>query len=292
MYRSEESEGPTQVQTRGGVEGEDACPLDQGFSARAARKKRRLIADKPRMRPRSGTNQPWDIDERYRSDLELLHNETAWASRHSARKALLPLESSPMQRSHGVDNSRITLQFNQNVVTRFRSFTSDWQFPILAIAALRQRLSCSHKNRFHWNPSGRDFYLRRTTDWRAQKGIASWSLPMMESLRRHLNMHSERRRSPRYPFFASAEIVEVRTGIRLTGRTNELSRNGCYFDMMNPLPAGSRVEIRIVNQEQTFEAKGHVVYSQSNMGMGVTFDQIGVSHRLMLESWLGTLRGD
>lgn len=105
-------------------------------------------------------------------------------------------------------------------------------------------------------------------------------------------MHSERRRSPRYPFFASAEIVEVRTGIRLTGRTNELSRNGCYFDMMNPLPAGSRVEIRIVNQEQTFEAKGHVVYSQSNMGMGVTFDQIGVSHRLMLESWLGTLRGD
>lgn len=104
-------------------------------------------------------------------------------------------------------------------------------------------------------------------------------------------MNAERRRSPRYPFFGSAEITELRTGVCLAGRTSELSRHGCYFDMMNPLPEGSTVQIRITNQEQTFEAKGHVVYSQSNMGMGVAFDEIEVSHQLTLEKWLGTFQG-
>ena len=104
-------------------------------------------------------------------------------------------------------------------------------------------------------------------------------------------MTSEKRNSPRYPFFASTEITEPQTGVHLIGRTSELSLHGCYFDMMNPLPPGSIVKIQILNHKQTFEAKGHVIYSQSNMGMGVAFDEVDAGHQLVLESWLNKLQG-
>ena len=70
-------------------------------------------------------------------------------------------------------------------------------------------------------------------------------------------MISAQRRSPRYPFFASANIIEPRTGVHLTGRTSELSRHGCYLDMMNPLPIGSIIKVEIVNHEKTLESRGH-----------------------------------
>ena len=104
-------------------------------------------------------------------------------------------------------------------------------------------------------------------------------------------MTSERRYSPRYPFFASVEITESQTGTRLTGRTSELSLHGCYLDIMNPIAVGRIVKIQIINQSQTFEANGHVIYSQSSMGMGVSFDEMGTDHQLTLEKWLSKLRG-
>ena len=101
-------------------------------------------------------------------------------------------------------------------------------------------------------------------------------------------MTSNLRRSPRYPFFASAEITEVESRMRLTGRTSELSRHGCYLDMMNPLTSKSVVEIQIVHDGQTFRAKGHVVYSESNVGMGATFDEMTPDHEKILEQWMSS----
>jgi PilZ domain len=99
-------------------------------------------------------------------------------------------------------------------------------------------------------------------------------------------MTSDLRRSPRHPFFASAEITEHETGMRMSGRTSELSRHGCYLDMMNPLSSKSIVDIQIVHDGQTFQAKGHVVYSQSNVGMGATFDEMSPEHEKLLEQWM------
>jgi c-di-GMP-binding flagellar brake protein YcgR len=103
-------------------------------------------------------------------------------------------------------------------------------------------------------------------------------------------MTSERRRSPRFPFFASAEITDLGTGIRLTARTSDLSEHGCYFDMMNPLPEGSLVKLLLTNHEQTFEAEGHIVHAQSNMGMGVAFDKMDAAHQRTLGEWLSKLQ--
>jgi hypothetical protein len=104
-------------------------------------------------------------------------------------------------------------------------------------------------------------------------------------------MSSEGRRSPRFPFYASARITELQTQTGITARTSELSRHGCYMDMVNPLPLGTIVKIQLVHHEQTFDATGHVIYSQPNMGMGVAFDEIEAGYVLVLEKWLSDLSG-
>ena len=104
-------------------------------------------------------------------------------------------------------------------------------------------------------------------------------------------MSSEGRRSPRFAFYASAEITELQTQTGITARTSELSRHGCYMDMVNPLPLGTTVKIQLIHHEQTFDATGRVIYSQQNMGMGVAFDEIEVDQVVTLEKWLSDLSG-
>ena len=104
-------------------------------------------------------------------------------------------------------------------------------------------------------------------------------------------MGTQARRSPRYSFYASAQITELRTGMPLTTRTSELSRHGCYFDMLTPLRLGTAVKVQVSNQGQTFEAKGRVIYIHPNMGMGVAFDEIEAGQELVIEKWLSDLRG-
>ena len=46
----------------------------------------------------------------------------------------------------------------------------------------------------------------------------------------------QRRRTPRYMFIASAELLEPKTDVRIATRVSELSIYGCYMDMLNPFP--------------------------------------------------------
>jgi hypothetical protein len=104
-------------------------------------------------------------------------------------------------------------------------------------------------------------------------------------------MGTQVRRCPRYPFYASAEILEVETQTRMSTRTSELSRYGCYLDMLNPLPLGTAVKIHILYNQQTFGTSGRVIYSQRNMGMGVAFNDVEAPQEQTLEKWLSHLRG-
>jgi hypothetical protein len=105
-------------------------------------------------------------------------------------------------------------------------------------------------------------------------------------------MESDLRRSARYPFYATARITELQTQTRLNARTSELSRHGCYMDMLNPFPLGTSVKIEVTHGDQTFSASGHVVYSQTNIGMGVSFNQVENDQLPILEKWISDLGGD
>ncbi len=99
-------------------------------------------------------------------------------------------------------------------------------------------------------------------------------------------MYQERRRGPRYPFIATAELIEQRADVRIASRVSELSSHGCYLDMMNPFPTGTMVLVKISAGEAFFQAKGKIVYSQMNMGAGVGFLQIDPDSQVVLERWM------
>jgi hypothetical protein len=99
-------------------------------------------------------------------------------------------------------------------------------------------------------------------------------------------MESERRASPRYPFFAPAELTESTSGVRTEARTSDLGSNGCYLDMSSPLPPGTVVSIQIVYQGQVFGARSVVAHSHANMRMGVKFIALESGCAVLLGTWL------
>ena len=99
-------------------------------------------------------------------------------------------------------------------------------------------------------------------------------------------MERERRRTPRYVFFASAELLEEKSEVRVASRVSELSLYGCYLDMMNPFPKDTLVLLRIWTDERIFQTKGRIIYSQPNMGAGVVFLDVQPMYQPILQSWL------
>lgn len=99
-------------------------------------------------------------------------------------------------------------------------------------------------------------------------------------------MDQERRRSPRFPFIASAEVHEENNGSRLDARVSDISAAGCYVDTINPLPGGTAVHVRIFNETKSFEASATVAYSILHLGMGLSFGEVAPGSREVLREWL------
>jgi hypothetical protein len=75
-------------------------------------------------------------------------------------------------------------------------------------------------------------------------------------------MESEKRRTPRYIFFAAAELMEEKSEVRVASRLSELSLHGCYLDMMNPFPVGTSILLKIWTDENSvFQSNARVIYS-------------------------------
>jgi hypothetical protein len=96
----------------------------------------------------------------------------------------------------------------------------------------------------------------------------------------------ERRRTPRYVFFASAELLDEKSSVRVASRVSELSLHGCYLDMMNPFPQDTTVLLKIWTDEMIFQTKGRIIYSQPNMGAGVVFLEVQPMYLSILQKWL------
>ncbi len=72
-------------------------------------------------------------------------------------------------------------------------------------------------------------------------------------------------------------------------RISELSARGCYLDTLNPLSIGTLIDLRVSHQNQTWDARGKVIYSHAGFGMGVLFVDLSTSQREVLAGWLGEL---
>jgi hypothetical protein len=102
----------------------------------------------------------------------------------------------------------------------------------------------------------------------------------------------EKRRHPRYPFSATAEIIDIQAKTRITGRTSDIARMGCYIDTISPLAANAAVALRITQGKESFETRATVAYSLVGMGMGLLFTTTEPAQIRILEAWLRELRGE
>jgi len=102
---------------------------------------------------------------------------------------------------------------------------------------------------------------------------------------------SENRTKPRYSFAASAEVYELKTQTRVTGRCSDLSMSGCYIDTLAPFSMGSAVRVRIEFNALEFQATAVVVYVHPSMGMGISFTIIGPEQNTVLIQWIAKLSG-
>jgi hypothetical protein len=101
----------------------------------------------------------------------------------------------------------------------------------------------------------------------------------------------EKRRTPRYPFIAVAELTDAGSGGQLNSQVAELSLNGCYVDMLNTLPVNSTVTLKIFAHSECFEATARVIYAQEGLGMGLAFQDVSIKSGILLSKWLQKASG-
>jgi hypothetical protein len=99
------------------------------------------------------------------------------------------------------------------------------------------------------------------------------------------------RAHPRYQFTATAEALDSQHRLRMSARTSDLGKGGCYLDTFSPFPMKTGVKLRITKERVSFEAEATVVYSKMGMGMGLAFTSIDPQQMGVLEKWLGELSG-
>jgi hypothetical protein len=103
---------------------------------------------------------------------------------------------------------------------------------------------------------------------------------------------ADRRENSRHAFFLAAEAEEIDSRAKLQARTSDLSLGGCYLDAMSPFPPGTRIDLKLTRESQTFRSRAVVVYSHLNMGMGVAFLEADTESRALLARWVRELEGE
>jgi len=103
-------------------------------------------------------------------------------------------------------------------------------------------------------------------------------------------VHAERPRARRYPFVASAELVDLQSELQFQGRITDLSMYGCGVAASKTLPAGTKLRIIITSKGHTFSALGKVAYAKADGDMGIVFARIEPNDQVILEKWIGELR--
>jgi len=118
------------------------------------------------------------------------------------------------------------------------------------------------------------------------------SIKLTESPALGATVPVERRRSPRFHFSATVEVVEIKSGTQINARINEIGLGGCYADTLNPFPNGTDVKLRIRRENESFEANARVVYSTIGMGMGLAFTAAQPKQVQIFQRWLQEMNGE
>jgi len=102
---------------------------------------------------------------------------------------------------------------------------------------------------------------------------------------------AQKRSVPRYPFSASATVVEPLTRTEITGRTADISVRGCYVESPNwsldRFPPNTVIQVTLEQAGgERFETWGRIAHIQPGTGSGLAFYETAGDQRLTLEKWV------
>ncbi|MGH9866314.1 MAG: PilZ domain-containing protein [Candidatus Acidiferrales bacterium] len=101
---------------------------------------------------------------------------------------------------------------------------------------------------------------------------------------------ANRRMTHRFPFVALAELVEIKTGERITAQTTQLSSNGCYTGALNPFAEDTEIRVRLSKEGKVFESAARVLHVHAEFGMGIVFENVAPEQQRVLDAWLASSR--
>ena len=96
---------------------------------------------------------------------------------------------------------------------------------------------------------------------------------------------STEQRGLRFPFSAHAEVALENSTENITARVTELSLRGCFLETSSLPSKIHRLQIKIWNSEQFFEASADVLYVKAT-GVGLVFVDMKTDSRSVLQTWI------
>jgi hypothetical protein len=99
----------------------------------------------------------------------------------------------------------------------------------------------------------------------------------------------DRRTSPRMKCASSVEVYPTGETAPIRTRTADLSLGGCFLEMPNPLPKGSRIKIALWVKDFKLWANAEVISSTPGFGIGVKFVEITEQDKNQLKQFLETM---
>jgi len=99
----------------------------------------------------------------------------------------------------------------------------------------------------------------------------------------------ERRRYPRYTVQVQIEIRPEGTDVPMRLETTDLSRGGCYIQLMIPLPVGLRLHATLWLDGCPAVIRGLVVTCHPQFGNGIMFVDFEGDAELLLNRYLDAI---
>jgi hypothetical protein len=96
----------------------------------------------------------------------------------------------------------------------------------------------------------------------------------------------DRRATPRLKSVNSVEVYPAGESAPIRTRTADLGLGGCFLEMPNPLPQGTRIRIALWVKEFKLWANAEVVTSTPGFGIGVKFAEMTDQDRNQLSQFL------
>jgi hypothetical protein len=101
--------------------------------------------------------------------------------------------------------------------------------------------------------------------------------------------HPERRHHPRYTTQVQIEIHQEGSGVPLRMETTDLSRGGCYVQLMMTMPIGTYLNVTLWLAGYPVHIRGRVVTRHPQFGNGIMFLEFQGKEEQTLASYLETL---